>query len=54
MDEGSKTHSKGKKIWLESVLSFKGKIDSICKEKDNIYEKLKDFLKWYICTKQPA
>jgi hypothetical protein len=32
----------------------KKKIDRICKEKDDVCEKIKYFLKWYNCTRRPA
>jgi hypothetical protein len=60
--EGSKTHLEEKEIRLESALfegrglenTLKEKEDKVCKEKDNLCENWKTFLKWYSCIRQPA
>ena len=59
-NEGSKALSKRKKIGLENALSGRRGLESalgkdwVCKVKDYLCEKLKDFSKWYSCTRQPA
>jgi hypothetical protein len=51
--EGSKAHSEEKGIMLESALERKW--DKVCKEKNDLCEKLKDFFsKWSSRNRRPA